>query len=106
MTGYIEVADLAEAASFRTRIKIAIVKAAVQVLAEAASATPEKTLKRHDLAIAVLSDPAGLAARFVWPIVANAAIAGAGLASPDGDLDFVVATVWDALAGVTIDDQS
>lgn len=103
---YIEVADLAEAASFRTRVKVAIVTAAVNVLAEdTSSMTETKASKRNALATAVLTDPQSFADRFAWPVVANPSIAANGLASPDGDLAFVVSSVWNAMAGVNSTDQ-
>lgn len=99
---YIDTADLAEAASFRTRVKVAVVTAAANVVHEDASAySPERAAKRADLARRVLADPGPWAAQFVWPVIANPTIAANGLASPDGDLAYQVSAVFDAMAGVT-----
>lgn len=99
---YIAVNDLAESASFKTRVKVAIVKAAGYLIHEDATGfTPARRDKRYNLARAVLSDPNGMAAQFVWPVVANTTIAAEGLDAPDSDLDYQVSAIWDAMAGVT-----
>lgn len=99
---FIATADLADAASFRTRVKVALVTAAANVVHEDASAySAERAAKRAALASGILADPAPWAARFVWPVVANTTIAAAGLDAPDGDLLFQIGAVFDAMAGVS-----
>lgn len=98
---YIEVNDLAEAQSFKVRVKVAVVNVAATVMAEDRSGMNEaRGSKRGSLARAILMAPAQYADLFVWPVVSNPTIAAAGLASPDGDLAYVVTSVFDALAGV------
>lgn len=102
---YIEISDLAEAASFKTRVKVAIVRAAANVVHEDASSfTQQRRDKRNMLARAILTDPTTYAQLFVWPVVANPSIAANGLASSDGDLDYQVSAIFDAMAGVTADE--
>lgn len=104
---YIDVSDLAEAVSFRTRVKVAIVKAAANIVHESpASYTPARAEKRAALARAILADPAAYTVLFVWPVVANVSIAANGLASSDGDLDYQVSAIFDAMAGVTPEEMS
>jgi hypothetical protein len=99
---YIDTADLAEAASFRTRVKVAIVTAAANVVHEDPSGYSDpRAVKRNQLAVNILSDPESWTQRFVWPVVANPSIAANGLASSDGDLLFQVGAIFDAMAGVS-----
>lgn len=102
---YISVADLADAASFRVRVKVAVVTAAANVVHEGtASLTPQQHDKRAVLARNILADPAKYGDLFVWPVVANPSIAASGLDSSDGDLAYQVSAVFDAMAGVTPQD--
>lgn len=104
---YISVNDLAESASFQTRVKVAIVKAAANVVHEDGSAmNPLRRDKRAALARGILLDPATHARLFVWPVVANTQIAAEGLDSPDGDLDYQVSAIFDAMAGVTSEEMA
>ena len=103
---YIARADLAQAASFRTRVKMATVEVAGTILNEDISSFGQvQAMKRLDLAQRVLRDPDATVGGFVYPVVANTAIGNAGLDASDGDFQFVVATVWDAVAGVSIGDR-
>jgi hypothetical protein len=56
--------------------------------------------KRYLLASDVFRDPENGVRRFIWPVVANPAIAQVGLDATDGDLEYQVAVTWDAVAGV------
>lgn len=99
---YLNVADLAEAYSFRTRVKVAVVKAAADVVHEdTTDYSQNRAEKRAVLARNVLADPQRYGDLFVWPVLSNATIAAAGLDSPDGDLSYQVSAVFDAMAGVT-----
>jgi hypothetical protein len=85
---------------FRGRVRMAAVKAAVDIAAEAPSGDTRRDNLRGTLATNVLNDPAAFEERFVWAALTNPTIAGAGINAPDGDLEYVMATIWDALAGV------
>lgn len=103
---YINVNDLAEAESFKIRVKIAIVKAAANVVHEDGSGFSEgRRNKRNAMARGILLDPTTHAQLFVWGVVANPTIAANGLDSPDGDLDYQVSAIFDAMAGVTSDEM-
>lgn len=103
---YIATADLANADSFRTRVKMAAVRVAGTVLGEdIAELGQMQAMKRLDLAQRVLRDPDAVLGSFIYPVVANPQIAAVGLEATDGDLEFQVATVWDAVAGVSIADR-
>jgi len=102
---YLNTADLADAASFRTRVKVAVVTAAANVVHEDPTGMSQSHAdKRAVLARSILADPATYAALFVWPVVANVSIATSGLDSSDGDLAYQVSAVFDAMAGVTPQD--
>ena len=104
---YINVNDLAESASFKVRVKVAIVTAAANVVHEDTSAfTPERRDKRNALARAILADPTSFAQTFVWPVVSNASIAASGLDASDGDLAYQVSAIFDAMAGVTAEEMT
>jgi len=102
---FINTADLADSASFKARVKVTVATVAVSVWAEDATGMSEQ---RHDkrlaLARAVLASPQQYADLFVWPVLANVTIAQAGLDATDGDLQYQVGQVWDAMAGVTAAD--
>jgi hypothetical protein len=104
---YIAQADLAQAESFRTRVKMATVQVAGTILNEDVSGFGQvQAMKRLDLAQRVLRDPDATVSGFVYPVVSNAAVAEAGLDAADQDFQFVVASVWDAVAGVSITDRT
>lgn len=92
-----DIADLAVHPRFIRLVQAAITKAAVAVGNEAIDDTP-RSLHRHSLAQRVLdgSDDDAQARRFAWALAADSAIT---LSSSDGDLEWTVASVWDAIAG-------
>lgn len=99
---YLNAADLAESKSFLTRVKVALVTAAANVVHEDRAPYSEiRAEKRNMLARAVLADPNTYANVFVWGVVANTTIAAEGLDAPDGDLLYQVSAIFDAMAGVT-----
>ena len=103
---YLNTYDLAQASSFRNRLTAAIVNRAGIVITESMDGLgPQQHAKRYGLAVQVLSDPETAMLRFVWPVLANPTIAGKGLDSTDGEIDYQIAQVWDALAGVTAADR-
>lgn len=103
--GYLETNDLAEATSFRNRLKIALVDVAGDVLAEDPTTTTQAASeKRVTLCNNVLRDPAAMVPAFVWPVLTNPEIASDGLDSTDEQLKDQVNTVWNTVAGVSAAD--
>lgn len=90
---------------FHLRVQAATFKLAQDVLNE-----PDTTpgyIVRRSLAEAVVREPAVMVGRFVWLCASNPAIAstvtGDGTTvlvdCPDGDIEFVVASNWNVVAG-------
>ena len=97
-------ATLADDSTFRSKVRVALATAAVQVMGESKSAyTDEHFGKRQALAFEVLRTAASGAwlEAFVWATVQNAEVTGQ---SPDDTIQYQVNTVWDDLSGVRIDD--
>lgn len=90
-----EITDLAEHPGFVRRVRPAMVKAAIAVGNEQNDES-QRALMRRALAQNVLLDGGVWAARFAWALAANPAIT---LESSDSDLEWTVASVWDAIAG-------
>lgn len=87
--------DLAEHPRFLRTVTPAMVKAAVAVGAEVNDQT-QRGLARHALSVNVLRNPGAWAPSFAWAVAANPVIT---LDSSDGDVEFTVNSVWDAVAG-------
>lgn len=102
MGTFLEQAELVENLDFLKRVKIAIKKSATSILGEAVDSQHiVKHEKRHKLAFSVLNST-DLTKMFAEAIVAtNTDI---NLNSLDGDLEFMVATVFDDIAGVKAGD--
>jgi hypothetical protein len=101
---YTDQATLADDATFRSRVRVALATAAVQVAGEAKSGYSDVQYgKRQALAYDVLKAAANglLLEAFIWTTVANPAITGA---SSDSDIQFTVNSSWGDIAGVRIDD--
>jgi hypothetical protein len=97
-------AALADDETFRTRVRVALATAAVQVMGEATDGhTDAQYGKRQELAFDVLRAAAEgpLLEAFVWAVVANPAVTNA---STDSDIQFTVNASWGDLAGVRITD--
>lgn len=94
---------LANDATMRGRVRMAMVNAGRQIASEARSVKPTLDAKRNALAVKVLNDPAAYVDRFT-----NAAIEAGGLVtgSTDGNLDTAIAGVWNGIAGVTAQDNA
>ena len=105
---FLNIADLANAASFRTRITIALVQAAGTVIGETQPDDRSDVWqdKRVELARNVLRDPVSIVGAFIWPVLTNGDVAAAGLDSPDQDILYVVNVLWDTVAGVTREDKT
>jgi hypothetical protein len=99
---YLDQAALAADVDFQSRVRVAIVTAAVDVMGEAKGAMTDTVFnKRQVFAYQVLGNSLGYLERFVWAVVANVAITGA---SVDGDIQFTVNSLWGDLSGVVITD--
>lgn len=85
---------------FRGRVRVAAVKTAVAVANEAESGDPRRDGLRNTLATNVLNDPLAYTERFTWAMLTNGTVAAAGINATDNDLDYVMTTIWDAVAGV------
>lgn len=96
---YTDQAALAADATFRSRVRMAMTVAAVQIAAEAQGSQDAGIYgKRQALANAVLLGSGGnYLEAFAWAVAENAAITSGSL---DSDIQFQVNSVWNALAGV------
>lgn len=94
---------LAEDGTFQARVRQAVVTAAVQIMADAPENTPQAIAvhgKRAALATRVLLDPTSLQRAWAYMVVSNPAIDNA---SNDGDLQWTVNAMWNAMAGVVLE---
>jgi hypothetical protein len=100
---YVDQATLADDVTFRARIRVAIMTAAVQVQGEAKSGFSDAQYgKRQALATAILATGGSdYIDRFSWAVATNVAVTAA---STDSDIQFTVNSMWDDLAGVTEND--
>lgn len=90
--------DLVTWPPFKRKVAAAMISAAVAIGNEAVSSPPTETQrKRHALSANVLRDPAQWADNFAWAVASNVAIT---YTSNDGDIQFTVNSVWNAVAGV------
>lgn len=93
-------ATLASSTSFRDRVRVAVAKAALDVMGEAQGQMSDAEFgKRQALADEVIAAAFGgtVLDRFVWAVVQNEAVTDA---SADSDIQFTVNSVWPDLAGV------
>ena len=87
---------LSQDGAFWVRLAAPIVAAALAISSEDGATAHHA--ERIALAKRVLQDPEEYARRFALPVATNAEVSAAGVAAKDSDLEFVVASVWDALA--------
>lgn len=91
-------AELAEAPSFQRRVRAAMISAAKDVAAEAVDPNdPQRSQQRRGLALNVFGDIPKFTAVFSILVATNPVITSG---SSDGDIQFTVNSVWDAVAGV------
>lgn len=83
---------------FRKRLRVAMAKVALAVVGEAPSTNGARDEKRHRLGVAVLNSPDPHLDRFAYAVVAPGTLS---LASTDGDIEFMVTSVFSDLAGIT-----
>ncbi len=92
--------ELAARPAFQIRVQVAAVKAAVDVSAEDGGTANHA--RRTMLANQVLMSPARWGQILAEGVAVNGTILAEAMADqvvPDGDIEFVVASLWDAYAG-------
>ena len=95
---YVDQAILANDTAFRSRVKVAIVTAALVIGGEAKGAQSEsKYRKRQGLAYSILVDPNSHLDRFSFSATADPLVIAASL---DAVLQTRVESLWNDLAGV------
>jgi hypothetical protein len=90
-----DITDLGVHPTFIRRVTAAVVKAAVDIGAEAFSGLPNQILRRA-LATKVFEDTDLWGVRFSRGVAANPVIT---IDSTDGDIQFTVNSLWNAYAG-------
>lgn len=102
---YLEQAALAVDPEFRTRIQVTMLKVALDIVGEARPGEVNGFYayynRRHELGVGILNNPTAYVDRFAWAAVTNTVI---NANSPDMDLEFVVVTIFDDMAGVNNDE--
>lgn len=102
---FVEQITLAKDEAFRTRVRMAVMTAAVLVAGEAQNAMSTTAyLKRQGLATKVLAaagygEHGEMLDMFAWAVAQNGAITAVSL---DSDIQFQVNAVWSDCAGVTV----
>lgn len=91
--------DLAVYPPFIRRVTAAMVSAAIAVGAEPFGGS-QYSLARRALVTKVLEDPSLWGNRFAHAVASNVAVTAA---SNDGDIQFTVNSMWDAMAGAYAD---
>jgi hypothetical protein len=97
--GLSAVAYLAGYPDFVNRVEAAMISAAVSIGNENTHPGTEYERLRQGLATNVLNYRARFVDAFTWPVAANPVIT---VDSPDGDIQFSVNSVWDAVAGAGV----
>jgi hypothetical protein len=90
-----DIHDLAQNPAFIRRVTSSAVFAAVQVGSEAYDGS-QYVIMRRALARNVITDAETWGAVFAWGVAANPVIT---VESADGDIQFTVNALWDAVAG-------
>jgi len=93
---YIDIFNLKANPEMKSRVAVAVAKAATDILNEA-PATPNHT-ERVAWANVALVGAEDVAEQMLWSIVQNATIQAAGLDSTDNDIQFVVNSFIDLFA--------
>lgn len=95
--------ELAESGEFQARVRQAVITAALQILADRPINTPQAIAlhgKRAALAHAMLIDPLSKQRAWAYAVASNVAISKD---STDGDLQWTVNSMWNAMAGVVLE---
>jgi hypothetical protein len=103
---YAQSADLATDPAFARRVQVAAIEAAIAISSEAPTDGRESyTGKRVTLAQEIIRRY-GINDSLVWAVVTNSTISAAGNDCSDSDIQFVVSSVWDAVADVVAADKA
>ena len=103
---YLEAVELIHSETFRERTYVAVLAAAIKIMSEAGDdAYHDYYTKRAELARHMISTGGQGNESFIRGVALNPTISAAGENAPDGDIDFVVESIWDALAGVTYNER-
>lgn len=90
-----EITDLARHETFVWRVTAAVIKSAVAVGSETFDGS-QHAIMRRALATDVFHDTELWGERFTWGVAGNPVME---LGSSDSDIEFTVASLWDAYAG-------
>lgn len=93
----------AQDATFRGRVQQSVYRAATQIVGEDSSATgfsDSKTAKRHVLGVTVLSGQRRVLESFFRAVATQVGDVADPATIIDGDIDTMVDSVWDDIAGV------
>lgn len=97
----IDVVTLSEFPPFKNRVKAAMIAAALNVVGEAVTIGKEiLATKRHGLGVEILNTPDGKLQSFCLAVASNGTIQAGGINAPDGDIEYVVSSVFNDIAGV------
>lgn len=97
-------AALAVDTTFRSKVRVAVMTAAVQIMGESHSGLEDQHFnKRQSLAYQVILSAGAnpYLDMFAWAVVTNTAITSS---STDSDIQFTVNSVWDDVSGVLVSD--
>ena len=105
MATLLERAQLAADADFRLKVSVCLVKIALQISGEAPGTMTQSQLeKRSQLAARIIAAPESIAAYAALTLTAPGTIESDTYT--DGDLEYLVTSIFDDLAGVTSSDLS
>jgi hypothetical protein len=90
--------SLSQDLDFRKKLRIAMAKVALAVVGENPSTNGTYDEKRHAYGVAVLNNVDAYLDRFAYAAVSQGTLSGL---STDGDIEFMVTSVFSDLAGVT-----
>jgi hypothetical protein len=94
---------LARSDDFVFRVRVLVCKAAIAIANEAYGGEGQPTAAQHNKRVAfatkVLGDPDAWSIRMAWGVVSNAVITDT---SADSDLEFQIASMWNAYAGANV----
>lgn len=111
---FLDTAALTRDGEFQERVQVAVVAAALDILGEDPGTSPQASTKRQMLAHRALLDIGSAYGAFTYAVAANPTVVAtfadngrSSAAIPDGDIAYVVSSVWNDIAGVTsFDDQA
>lgn len=104
---YVDQDEYPQSATFQKKIRVAMIKAALAVVGEDQSGmVAAGAAKRHELGVNILNDPAAYEMRFRQAVAADPGGAGVSPASSDNDILFTVNSVFNDIAGLTLEEAT